>query len=637
MAEAYDGTSKDSDKLPFDKLMGEANWPIWRMQMKVFFEANNSYDIVTGEETCPIVPELPVEPTPAQTQARTAAIKELKSWKTRDAKARHQMIRLLSSNLQYLVCKPDFETAHSFWQALIAQFEKDTASNKLQILSRLMRFKQTSEMSTEEYYRKYTDMMSRLTALRCDVSDDIKLAFFVEGLSDQYESTRAAYLAKGDFSVAQLLEAVRSEESRRSNDMPEVTLYGQVPQKPKSGATYTKSSGTCYNCGQSDHYAGKCPHPKTQKQKAYEKSRKSKKTRQKQSVNSQQSNHQLEHSESDSENDNNLSQKKSSISKMHCGWSLCHELSAQSIETKMKNKLVIVLDSGATAHMFRDRNLFHEFESINDVNIKLGNGTLVKAAGKGTVIIEIERHHKLHTITLYNCLFVPDLVTNYVSVSVLTDHGMSIVFRKSVCNIIDDVSGKIVGHAVRYGKMYTLCCTAVNNDMACYMTKADSKANTTNTLNAQDSLLSSSSLALWHNRTGHCGVDRLEKAVKKNLVHGIEISGTLTNCISCVKGKMVRSPFPAKDKMTVSHVLERVHSDVCGPFQTKSTGGNRYFATFTDEYSRWSEVYPMCHKSDLLAKLKEYEAMVTTKHGHKIKALRTDCGGSILDTKWRTG
>ena len=83
MAEAYDGTT------PFNKLMGEANWPIWRMQlqmqMKVFFEAF------------------------------------------------------------------------------------------------LMRFKQTSEMSTEEYYRKYTDMMSRLTALRCDVSDDIKLAFFVEG------------------------------------------------------------------------------------------------------------------------------------------------------------------------------------------------------------------------------------------------------------------------------------------------------------------------------------------------------------------------------------------------------------------------------------------------------------------------
>jgi hypothetical protein len=36
--------------------------------------------------------------------------------------------------------------------------------------------------------------------------------------------------------------------------------------------------------------------------------------------------------------------------------------------------------------------------------------------------------------------------------------------------------------------------------------------------------------------------------------------------------------------MRSSNVLEVVHSDVCGPFDVNSLGGNRYFITFVDDY-----------------------------------------------------
>jgi hypothetical protein len=33
-------------------------------------------------------------------------------------------------------------------------------------------------------------------------------------------------------------------------------------------------------------------------------------------------------------------------------------------------------------------------------------------------------------------------------------------------------------------------------------------------------------------------------------------------------------------------VLDLVYSDVCGPFEVESLGGNRYFLTFIDDASR---------------------------------------------------
>ena len=72
------------------------------------------------------------------------------------------------------------------------------------------------------------------------------------------------------------------------------------------------------------------------------------------------------------------------------------------------------------------------------------------------------------------------------------------------------------------------------------------------------------------------------------------------------------------------------HTDVCGPMQTKSFGGSRYFITFTDDYSRCCKVYFLKEKSEALEKFKEFKASVETESGQNIKALRADRGGEYL-------
>lgn len=71
-------------------------------------------------------------------------------------------------------------------------------------------------------------------------------------------------------------------------------------------------------------------------------------------------------------------------------------------------------------------------------------------------------------------------------------------------------------------------------------------------------------------------------------------------CDTCAAGKIVRAPFPKRSHGS-SSILEIVHTDLCGPMRTESKGGARYLLTFTDDYSRWTEIYLLHDKSEVAA------------------------------------
>ncbi len=61
--------------------------------------------------------------------------------------------------------------------------------------------------------------------------------------------------------------------------------------------------------------------------------------------------------------------------------------------------------------------------------------------------------------------------------------------------------------------------------------------------------------------------------------------------------------------------LQLVHSNVYGPVQTESIGGQRYFVTFIDDASQCCAVYFLKRKSEVFEKFKEFEALVTNECG----------------------
>lgn len=74
-------------------------------------------------------------------------------------------------------------------------------------------------------------------------------------------------------------------------------------------------------------------------------------------------------------------------------------------------------------------------------------------------------------------------------------------------------------------------------------------------------------------------------------------------------------------------MLELIHTDVCGPVTPVAHDGSRYYVSFIDDWSRFTMVYRMQSKSEVLDCFKLYEAMATAKFERKISRIRCDNGG----------
>ena len=98
---------------------------------------------------------------------------------------------------------------------------------------------------------------------------------------------------------------------------------------------------------------------------------------------------------------------------------------------------------------------------------------------------------------------------------------------------------------------------------------------------------------------------------KKLLVEGLPIiKGEHFECEGCALGKQHREEFPVHENRRKREILELVHTDVCGPMQTKSLGGAYYFLIFIDDSARYTSMYFIRNKSDVFEYFKEFKSMV---------------------------
>jgi len=80
-------------------------------------------------------------------------------------------------------------------------------------------------------------------------------------------------------------------------------------------------------------------------------------------------------------------------------------------------------------------------------------------------------------------------------------------------------------------------------------------------------------------------------------------------------------------------ILDYVHTnvcgptDVCGPAKMTSIGGNHYFVSFIDDYSRRCWVYVMKHKEKVLELFVEWKRNMEKNTRRKIKILYSGNGG----------
>eukprot|EP00253_Pinus_taeda_P023809 PITA_23809 len=105
-------------------------------------------------------------------------------------------------------------------------------------------------------------------------------------------------------------------------------------------------------------------------------------------------------------------------------------------------------------------------------------------------------------------------------------------------------------------------------------------------------------------------------------------------CKGCTLGKFVKATFHEKDSHTTT-ILERIHTDVCGPFSVASTAKHRYYVIFVDDFSCKCWIFFMQKKSETYSKFCEFKALVEKELGKKVKALRSDNGGEYISGEFK--
>ena len=273
-----------------------------------------------------------------------------------------------------------------------------------------------------------------------------------------------------------------------------------------------------------------------------------------------------------------------------------HEMALSSV----KRNDSWIIDSGATCHMCNDSNAFSEYSTLKQPQeISLGDGHIVKATGKGTVLLKIAiGKSQFQKCELKGVLFVPELSYNLFSVSKIIQTGKIMKFIASECTILNG-NQRIVATASLIGSLYHLNVTDEGE-----VARAAEK---------------DSNEILWHRRYDHVGFRGLEILAANQMVDGFDYqkSSETKFCEPCIDGKHQRSTFPSTGGKRASEILELIHSDVCGKLDAKSLSGAEYFLTFIDDKSRFAWVYVLKQKSEVFSKFVEWKTMIENPTGNK--------------------
>lgn len=79
------------------------------------------------------------------------------------------------------------------------------------------------------------------------------------------------------------------------------------------------------------------------------------------------------------------------------------------------------------------------------------------------------------------------------------------------------------------------------------------------------------------------------------------------------------------------HVLDLVHSDLWGPSLIPSTNGFLYYATFVDDFSRFTWLYLMKNKLDFPQILSNFLIFLQTQFSWKVKIFQSDGGTAFIN------
>jgi histone deacetylase 1/2 len=113
--------------------------------------------------------------------------------------------------------------------------------------------------------------------------------------------------------------------------------------------------------------------------------------------------------------------------------------------------------------------------------------------------------------------------------------------------------------------------------------------------------------------------------LEKNKLPCESFSSHESVCDSCQKAKIHQLPYDRSNNISNSP-LELIYSDVWGPAPI-SVGRHAYYVSFIDDFSKYTWIYRIKHKSDVFQVFKNFQNLVERKFDKKIISMQPDWRG----------
>ena len=223
------------------------------------------------------------------------------------------------------------------------------------------------------------------------------------------------------------------------------------------------------------------------------------------------------------------------------------------------------VDSGCSNHVTMREDLLVNIDRSVTAKVEMGIGQLVNVVGKCDLLVET----KQGKMYINEIMLVPGLKENMLSVGHMMEHGYYLVFEGIEVRIYDDFtcSNLVVKIPMKGNKNFPL---KLQPGIQIVLRASVGQAAET-----------------WHRRLGHLNMSALMQLQEHEMVTGLpKLKVNTTVCEGCALGKHCTYAFPKETNLRAVIPLKLVHTDICGPMQTSTKAGNKYFITFIDDCTK---------------------------------------------------
>lgn len=309
------------------------------------------------------------------------------AWKEGDHRTRGTIALLVGPGQRRLIqkCKSAKET----WKKLEDTFEKSTPTTVLSMLRRVMTLKFSEGEDVGQHLNDLEDLFERLANAGYELPEKIQILIVLWSMPDTYDNLGQALVNVADKDLT--LELIKVKLTDEALKRQETNISGESVLRVKSG----KKQVVCHYCRKPGHLKRDCRLL-------------------------------VEEEESSDEVLYKPNERATDYAKPF----------ALSVDLHKKTARKWLVDSGASAHMCGEKKFFDGMRPITKRTVTLADGrqTQAEAIGSGMLICKDKDGHN-RKIVLSGVLYVPELKTNLVSVSRLTQKGAVVSFSGAKCYI----------------------------------------------------------------------------------------------------------------------------------------------------------------------------------------------------------